>query len=127
MPLSEHEQRILDEIERRLAAEDPKFARTTAVATPRSVAVRRRNRAIAGFVAGLVLLISGLVAGLDDANLLLAFGLAGFSVMLVSVMLIVRAVKEIGPAARDRARGSGFFERMEDKWRKRFDDGEDRR
>ncbi len=27
MPLSDHEQRILEEIERRLVAEDPKFAR----------------------------------------------------------------------------------------------------
>lgn len=126
MPLSEHEQRILDEIERRLAAEDPKFARSTAVATPRSVALRRRNRAVGGFVAGLVLLIAGLVTGLDDANLLFVFGLAGFAVMLVSVMLIVRAVREIGPGGDDRKRTS-WFDRMEDRWRKRFDDGEERR
>lgn len=126
MPLSEHEQRILDEIERRLAAEDPKFARATTITTPRGVAVRRIKRAVAGFLLGLTLLIAGLIAGLDSANLLLAFGVAGFAVMLLAVLLIFRASKDLGPPSfRSRSRTS-WFEKMEERWKRRTDGGPDK-
>lgn len=124
MPLSEHEQRILEEIERRLAAEDPKFARSTAQATPRGMAVRRIKRALGGFVAGLALLVSGLFT--QNATLLIAFGLAGFAVMLTSIVVITRATKDAGrvPSA-PRLGSSGWFERLEDRWRKRTERGDD--
>lgn len=123
MPLSEHEQRILDEIERRLAAEDPKFARATAVATPRGVASKRLRRSAVVFFAGLALLVAGLIAGLDNANLLVAFGLAGFLVMLSSIVLMVRAWKELGPQAGGAS--SVWLRNVEKRWRsKRDDDGE---
>lgn len=126
MPLSEHEQRILDEIERRLAAEDPKFARATTITTPRGVAVRRIKRAVTGFVVGLALLIAGLIAGLDSANLLLAFGVAGFAVMLASVMMVFRASKDLGPPSfRSRGRTS-WFDRMEERWKRRTDGNSDK-
>jgi hypothetical protein len=125
MPLSEHEQRILDEIERRLAAEDPKFARATTVATPRGQAARRFKRAIGGFVLGFLFLIAGLVVGLDDPKFLFAFGLVGFTVMLLSVVTGVKASKDLGPRARA-PRRSTWFQRMEDRWKKRFEDGSDR-
>ena len=125
MPLSEHEQKILDEIERRLAAEDPKFARSTTAKVPPSAAGRRLKRGIVGFVAGLAILIGGLVTGLDNANMLIAFGLVSFAVMLTSVLFMVRAWKELG-ASFGRAKGpSGWFERMEKRWRERTDDGDD--
>lgn len=122
MPLSEHEQRILDEIERRLAAEDPKFARATAVATPRGVATRRVKRSATVFFSGLVLLISGLVTGLDNANLLLAFGLAGFVVMLSAVVLLVRAWKDLGTTFGRSDDGPAWLRRIERRWRDRRED-----
>lgn len=122
MPLSEHEQRILDEIERRLAEEDPKFARSTTVAAPDDVARSRLRRGIAGFVVGLILLVAGLVTALDDANLLVVFGLAAFVVMLTSVLLIARAVRDLGPK---RSTRDGWLRAMEKRWREKFDDGRD--
>ena len=56
MPLSEHEQRMLDEIERALYEDDPKFATSVNVSR-----IRRRRPIVAGclFVAGLVALGGG--------------------------------------------------------------------
>jgi hypothetical protein len=120
MPLSEHEQKILDEIERRLAAEDPKFARSTTAATPRGIAVRRIKRASAGFAAGFVLLIAGLMTSLT-----LQLGIAGFVVMLLSVLVIARASRDIGPVTvRSREQGTSWFGRAEERWRKRFERGD---
>ena len=82
MPLSEHEQRILDDIERRLAAEDPKFARSTSAATPRGLAVKRIKRATLVFIAGFVLMIAGLVSNLTEQ-----LGIAGFIVMLIALFV----------------------------------------
>jgi uncharacterized membrane protein YdfJ with MMPL/SSD domain len=121
MPLSEHEQRILDEIERRLAAEDPKFARATAIAAPKGLALRRIKRAVACFVVGLGLLLAGLVT-----NLLIVFGLAGFAVMLASVVVVTKAMKDLGRVAKPRDEGSSWLNKAEDRWRKRFERGDER-
>ena len=59
MPLSEHEQRMLDQIESALYAEDPKFASTVRGGRMRAASSRRRLQAVALFVLGLVLLIAG--------------------------------------------------------------------
>ena len=50
MPLSEHEQRLLDQIERALYAEDPKFASTVRSTDLRTHMRRRLRRAAAVFV-----------------------------------------------------------------------------
>ncbi|MGZ6793086.1 MAG: DUF3040 domain-containing protein, partial [Mycobacteriales bacterium] len=47
MPLSEHEQRLLDQIERALYAEDPKFATTVRSTDLRTHMRRRLRRAVA--------------------------------------------------------------------------------
>ena len=57
MPLSEHEQRILAEIERRLLEEDPKFAHQVG-SSFRAHLGRRLKLAVAGFVLGLIVVIS---------------------------------------------------------------------
>jgi hypothetical protein len=124
MPLSEHEQRILDEIERRLAAEDPKFARTANAATPRGVAVTRMRRATISFVVGLGLLIGGLLTGLDNANILVVLGLAGFGVMMASVLLFVRAWRDIGPVSVSKPAAPSWFRNAEERWKKRFERGD---
>lgn len=129
MPLSEHEQRILDEIERRLAAEDPKFARSTTTATPRGQAVKRIKRSIFGFVLGLVLLLGGLFAGTTQGpTALIAFGLAGFTVMLSSLVFGARAYKEVSRVSvKTPGDQAGWFNRAEERWKKRFDRPEEER
>jgi hypothetical protein len=44
VPLSEHEQRLLEQMERALYAEDPKFASTLRSAGPRPGSRRRAHR-----------------------------------------------------------------------------------
>lgn len=124
MPLSEHEQRILDEIERRLVNEDPAFARSADQSTPRGVALSRVKRAAITFVLGLLLLVGGLFAGLDNANMLVAFGLAGFVVMVVSVVLAVKATKDLTPISVGKPSPPGWFKGTEERWRKRFERGD---
>ncbi len=59
VPLSEHEQRMLDQIESALYAEDPKFASTVRGSRLGMAGSRRRLQAGALFVVGLALLIAG--------------------------------------------------------------------
>ncbi len=57
MPLNEREEKILEEIERNLYAEDPKLAQTVAK-TSLIARTRRRGRfAAVGFIAGLIIML----------------------------------------------------------------------
>ncbi|HEX9235004.1 MAG TPA: DUF3040 domain-containing protein [Actinomycetota bacterium] len=88
MPLSEHEQRILEEIERRLAEEDPRLVQSVARATVASHALRRIRWGIAGFISGFVLLMFFSVS--------LWVAVAGFAVMLGSGLLVYTHLKRMG-------------------------------
>ena len=69
MPLSDHEQRMLDQIESALYAEDPKFASSVRGGTLRAPSTRRRLQGVGLFVLGLVALALG---GLWDTRLAVA-------------------------------------------------------
>jgi DUF3040 family protein len=76
VPLSEHEQRQLEQIERGLRADDPRFADAVHAADPR---VRYKPRVIAeaaGFVIGVGMLLAGAVIHV------IPVAVAGFAVML---------------------------------------------
>ena len=94
MALSEHEQRILDEIERRLAEEDPRFVERARRASDDDHQLRRIRWAVVGFVTGLLMLLG--------LTFHFAFGVAGFSLMLLSVVTGVAALRQLdeGPATR---------------------------
>ena len=77
MPLSEDEQRILQEIERNFYDSDPAFAGKVSTATLTRHAGRNLRWAIAGFVAGLVVLILGFTESV-------VLGFLGFAVMVGS-------------------------------------------
>ena len=93
MPLSEHEQRILAEIERRLLEEDPKFAHQVG-STFRAHLSRRLKLAALGFLVGLVVLVAGFAKNTG-------LGVAGFVIMLVAIAEFVRTLRR--RAAVDRA------------------------
>jgi hypothetical protein len=121
MPLSEHEQRILDEIERRLSADDPKFAREVSTGAVQGAALRRVKRAVVAFVAGFGLL----VVGLFEPSRLVFFGIAAFAVMVASAAIVASGIKQVGrERTTEAAKRSGWFSRMEDRWRKRYERGE---
>jgi hypothetical protein len=69
MPLSDHEQRMLDQIESALYAEDPKFASSVRGGTLRAPSTRRRLQGAGLFVLGLALLIAGVAISTFPYNL----------------------------------------------------------
>jgi hypothetical protein len=86
MPLSEHEERILAEIERQLAAEDPRFV-ARARRTPRSLGRTARLRiAVALAVVG-ALSLFGLVFDI-------IFGALGMALLFSAILLGASAVRE---------------------------------
>ena len=132
MPLSEHEQRLLADMERALYAEDPKFASALRGADLRAHYRRRVLLAAVGFLVGIALLVTGQVSHV------LALSVAGFVVMLATVFLALTSWRAI-PGARDSAshpqstpstgRGrrpgrrpkssGGMMERLEQRWNRR--------
>lgn len=91
MPLSEDEQRILQEIERNFYDSDPAFAREVSSATLTRNAARNLRWSVAGFVAGLVLLIL-----LFTESVL--FGFVGFAVMVASAFSFYANFSKMGKA-----------------------------
>jgi hypothetical protein len=78
VPLSEHEQRVLEQIERALYADDPKFAATVRGIDPRTLVRRRIVRSVAGVVVGLALLPVGIAVKHTEITL------AGFLIALLA-------------------------------------------
>jgi hypothetical protein len=131
MPLSEHEQRMLEQIEKALYAEDPKFAHSVRARDPRVHYRRRVILAVIGFLLGVGLLVAGIIMKY------IPLGVAGFLVMLTSAMWALtswRHMTGLGPRgapasapaparkrrSRDRpATSQGFMERLEERWRRR--------
>jgi hypothetical protein len=89
VPLSEHEQRLLEQIEQALYAEDPKFASLYRTTDLRSHYRRRVLRAVAVFVVGLGLLLAGVTTEI------VAMGVAGFVVMLAAASLLVASLQRM--------------------------------
>ncbi len=127
MPLSEHEQRLLEQMEKALYAEDPKFA-TSLRSSPGAGAARGRAAlGVLAVFAGLGLLVAGV------ATTIIALGVLGFVVMLVGSVIIYSAFSArpaedpetpAKPAPPGPSKSSGFMDRMEDRWRRRSEDGQ---
>jgi protein-S-isoprenylcysteine O-methyltransferase Ste14 len=125
MPLSEHEQRLLEQIERALYAEDPKFASTVRGAKMRRPSRRRRLQGAALFLLGLVLLIVGVIVPLRAFEVPVV-SVFGFLVMFAGAVLAVLGSRIRGPVnpedpKESTGRGS-FTRRMEDRFRRRFEE-----
>lgn len=88
MPLSEHEERILAEIERQLAAEDPAFVARNR-SPRRAVGLSRTLRLRLAVVAAVLGIIS--LLGLTFS---IAFGVVGLSLLLAAILLGATAMRE---------------------------------
>ena len=127
MPLSEHEQRLLEQIEQSLYAEDPKFARAVRGKNLHSLKRARLLRAIAGLVVGVALLLAGVITMTAHPTLGIALGVGGFLVMVGSAWYAMSARRGIrpaptaGPAKPSRPRRS-LVSRLEERWERRQDD-----
>ncbi|HAN23710.1 MAG: hypothetical protein CMH36_02950 [Microbacterium sp.] len=117
MPLSEQEQRLLDEMERHLMSNDADVV--TAGGGARSLSYRNIVIGVLLFVVGL----GGVVAGVSTQ--LIVIGVIGFAVMLAGVILAVTPtrtgrVRASRPsAATPRQSGRSFMDRMNDRWDRR--------
>lgn len=126
MPLSEHEQRLLDQIERALYAEDPKFASSVRGARLRP-SRRRRIQGIALFVLGIALLVCGMLVPLKvfSVPVVSVVGFftmfAGAALAWASMRLGAAADAPKGEEAKAKQHRSGFTQRMEERFRKRFE------
>jgi hypothetical protein len=127
MPLSEHEQRLFDQIERALYAEDPKFASTIRGARLRP-SRRRRIQGIALFVLGIALLVCGMLLPLKVFEIPVV-SVVGFLMMFAGAVLTWAAMRHgdtssgSGKDGREdtKPHRSGFTQRMEERFRKRFE------
>jgi hypothetical protein len=125
VPLSEHEQRLLDEIEQALYAEDPKFASSV-----RSARARHRLRSsvllcVLGVIVGLGLVLIGLLANI------VALSVVGFVLLVGSCGYGIQSLRHRSPAAPGTASAStsarterpgSLRARMEERMRRRFDE-----
>ena len=87
MPLSEHEQRLLDQLEQQLHAEDPKFANALSTAPSRSLSTRNIVIGVLVMIAGLLVLLGGV------ATHLILLGILGFLIMGGGVYIAVSKPK----------------------------------
>ena len=124
VPLSEHEQRLLDEIEQALYAEDPKFASSVRAARGRRRVRTSALLCLAGVVVGLGLVLVGLLATL------IPLSVVGFVMMVAGCGYGVQTLRHrSGATARGQADPAGragsansFRSRMEERMRRRFEE-----
>ncbi|WP_030380334.1 MULTISPECIES: DUF3040 domain-containing protein [unclassified Streptomyces] len=124
MPLSEHEQRMLEQMERALYAEDPKFATALEGSALRTYTRRRVYQAVAGFLVGIALLMAGMVAQQIWVSVV------GFLVMLGCAVLAVTGWRKApkpgeqpaSPPGRQIRQRRSMMDRIEQRWQRRRDE-----
>ena len=131
MPLSEYEQRVLEQMERQLTSDDPRLANTLQQRGHARRGVGRWVIVGAGFVVGLLLLVVG------AAVPALWLGVIGFLLMFGAVAYAFAGPQASGPTgvvrndgsianrarpAKKPARG-GFMTRLEERWDRRRHEG----
>ena len=137
MPLSEHEQRLLEQMERALYAEDPKFASALRGSDLRGRYRRRAFLGAFGVVVGLSLLPIGIATKVFPVSVLGFLIMLGSAIWAVTSWRRVPAPGDLGIAAAAPARTGrsgkpkgkakakapkvSYMERLEERWRRRRD------
>jgi len=128
VPLSDHEQKLLAQMEQALYAEDPKFATALTGRRRGSRSTLRVTIGIAAIAIGLLAVI-GAIFFAGPGQLVVA--IAGFVIMFAGAVFAVtgggskrtlNAVGGAGTSRRTRSRPS-FVQRMEQRWERRRSDG----
>lgn len=123
MPLSEDEERILQEIAQRFYEDDPTFAREVSETTLYKHTVRRMKLAVLGMIVGIVVVLATFTVSPWPA-----FG--GFMLMLVCALVFERNFRKLGKAGIDQLsrtmRGGGLRDtfggagrKMRDRYRRK--------
>lgn len=130
MPLSDHEQKLLEQMEQQLLADDPRFATTMRdQRRARATSPRRGALGVTAIVAGLATVVLSLYFGR------LWIGGLGIALMFGGLILALTGSRSLatGPrgakgssspgAARAASQGGGFMQRLEQRWDRRRDQG----
>jgi hypothetical protein len=136
VPLSEHEQRQLEQIEQALYREDRRLARLVRSSDPRVHYRRRVAEALVGLALGAAMIAVGIVLSV------IGLAVAGFVVMLLCAIWALNSWRQmatvaLGSSSRGSAgkRGSrrsrrrrgaaraSFGERLDERWRRRQEGG----
>jgi Na+/proline symporter len=130
VPLSEHEQRQLEQIEQALYREDRRLARLVRSSDPRVHYRRRVVQALVGLVLGAAMVAAGIILPL------LGLAVGGFVIVLLSGIWALTSWRQMataeldttqrGPKAKRHRRGKNnaaargsMMERLEERWRRR--------
>lgn len=125
MPLSEYEQRVLEQMERQLTSDDPKLVSTMRGSRP---SLRRWLLTGLGGLVGLGMLVIGTAVSIP------VIGILGFVLMFVLVVLAFTPPRRKGPVGTVQPNGGvrrpaprqpkskGFAERLEERWQRRRDE-----
>ena len=126
MPLSEYEQRVLEQMERQLTSDDPRLANTLTARGRKPLG--RFVLAAVGAIIGLLLLVFG--AAIPQAWL----GVVGFVIMFAAVAFAFAKPRATGPrgavqadgrvAAPKKPHSAGLMSRLDDRWQRRRDQGD---
>lgn len=135
MPLSDHEQRLLEQMERALYQEDPRFASSLRQGRGSSIDRMRIAVGIGIVIVGLVVVVAGVATSLAP------IGVAGFAAMVGGAFWAwtgtrqkengaqvgeapAKQAKPAKGAGKARTTGDSFMDKMEDRWRKRREGGQ---
>jgi DUF3040 family protein len=132
VPLSEHEQRQLEQIEQALYREDRRLARLVRSSDPRVHYRRRVAEALVGLAIGAAMIAAGIILAI------IGLAVAGFVVLLLCGIWALNSWRQMatvalgaasgGPAGKRRSRRSRraksaprgtFGERLDERWRRR--------
>ncbi len=119
MPLSEHEQRLLDQLEEQLHAEDPKFAHTLGSDPAKSFSTRHVVIGVLIAIAGILILLAGVFVQI------IPLGVAGFVVMGAGVYVATlrrgapRSTEAGSASGQARKPRSSFMSSLEERWDER--------
>ncbi|NEK58605.1 DUF3040 domain-containing protein [Geodermatophilus sabuli] len=133
MPLSEHEQRLLEQIERALVDDDPKFASSVRTGDRRIKARRKLQLGALLVLVGMAVLVGGAVAPsvpLGVLGFLVAFG--GLALAVLNYRSATGAVETGGtagpagaapgrPSRGGKPRRQPLKNRLEERFRRRYD------
>ena len=130
MPLSEHEQRQLEQIEQALYADHPRLARAMRSKDPKVHYRRRLVQSCAGFVIGIGALVAGVLLKYPWLDIV------GFVIMVASSVWAITSYRRMAGVSADRRAGAargrkaakpatnaGMMDRLEERWRRRQERG----
>jgi hypothetical protein len=136
VPLSEHEQRQLEQIEQALYREDRRLVRLVRSSDPRVHYRRRVALALAGLALGLGMIAAGIVLPV------IGLAVAGFVILLLSGIWALNSWRQMATVAlgdaprvpagkrrrsrhsnRGKAARTSMMERLDERWRRRQEGG----